>query len=1152
MKICTIIAKNYLAHARVLTRSFLEHHPDGEAFVLVIDEPDGHFDPAIEPFTLKRPGDIGIAEYDQMRSAYDVLELSTAVKPWLLRHLLRKHDDGSGIAYLDPDIRVLSRMTELEQTLTEHSAVLTPHVTQGMPRDGKKPSETDILLAGVYNLGFIGLSNTAPAHKLLDWWSERLITDCHVAPERGLFVDQRWVDFVPGIVAELDIFRDPTYNVAYWNLPERPLADQAGVVTTHGRPLRFFHFSGYSPDARDTLSKHQDRVVIDDDDVLRELCHAYADALEDAGFEEVRDLPYDHDRLPSGLRLNRLLRGLYRTGIEAGELTGSLFSPSGEADFLAWLNEPAPDEPRLSRFLHATWELRPDVQRAYPDPGGSDREEFLGWCAVHGRTQIGIPEALLATHPLEARPPAGDQLDSGPPAEDDVEELAFGVNVAGYLRSELGIGEVARQLIGALDAADIPAMPVGLHAPGSRQGHDYSAQDHRRPPFDVNVVCVNADGLPAFAREAGPAFFAGRHTIGVWWWETSVFPERYMDAFDHVDEVWVGSRFIADALAQVAPVPVVRVPVAVDFVDVAPLERGELDLPDGFMFLFSYDYNSVLARKNPLGLIESYKTAFGLDDGAILVLKSINGHIHRGAHREVREAAAGRDDIILMDGYLDADVKDRLMASCDCYVSLHRSEGFGLTMAEAMFHRRPVIATGYSGNLDFMTPDNAYLVDFELGPTGEGADPYPPDGTWAHPDLRHAARLMRAVRDEPQEAARRAERGAQTIRRDHSPSAVGAVLEQRLQRVRARTVKHADPASADAAQDDLGRLVGREGSPGAPSRFGKGGAAARRLALRAMKPYTAYQHQVNQGLLDSAARHDAALRERTERLERLDGQLARSVAGSMGEVRRLRAELRRARAETGRVQAAAGALERRLRPPERLVAEAHALPYMASDAFGLATVEHAGRVLAYDDPRPADDADAYREFEELFRGPEPFIAERQRRYLPIVGDRAPVLDVGCGRGEFLDVLGEAGIDASGVDFDAGMVRRCRDKGHAVEQGDALEALVARADGSLGTVFSAQVVEHLPHDVLRRLLAQARRVLRPGGLLIAETVNPHTASALKTFWVDPTHQHPLFPETMLSLCRIAGFRSAYVFHPNGTGDVEADRFATGEYAVVARR
>lgn len=868
MNICTIVAKNYLAHARVLAESFARHHPDGRCFVLVIDETDGYVDPAAEPFVLVRPGEIGLDAFDEMRGAYDVMELSTAVKPWLLRHMLRAHDDGSGVAYMDPDIQVVSRMVELEELLREHAIVLTPHVLHGMPRDGKKPSETDILMAGVFNLGFIGLSGREDAHLMLDWWSERLLTDCHVAPERGLFVDQRWVDFVPGLVSDLAIFRDPTYNVAYWNLPERPLERRDdGAIDVCGSPLRFYHFSGYSPARRTLLSTHQNRVELTADETLWALCDAYGDALVAAGFEQVRELPYEHDLLPSGMRLTRIMRSLYRAGVEAGECPESLFTPAGEADFLAWLDEPAPDAPKLSRFLHAVWSGREDLRRAYPDVEDGDVEGYLGWCVVYGREQIAIPDVLLPQR-LLAEPPRRAKEAAAPsaaPAASRVER-PFGVNVAGYLRSELGIGEVARQMISGLDAAGVPALPVGLLAPDSRQGHAYVAGDHDRNPFPVNIVCVNADGLPAFAREAGERFFEDRYTIGVWWWETSEFPERFLDAFELVDEVWVGSRFVAEALTAVSPVPVITVPIPLRFDTPPPLRPGEHDWPDAFTFLFSWDYCSVFARKNPLAAIEAYTSAFGEEDGAALVLKCINPGFDPVGHRRVREAIAGRHDIVLIDGYLDPGDKDRLMCSCDCYVSLHRSEGLGLTMAEAMFHGKPVIATGYSGNVDFMTAENSYPVGFELVPIGEGAAPYPADGVWAEPDVAEAGRLMRRVFEQPVDAAARGERAAHDIRAHFSARAAGSVMRARLERVAAR-LEARDGAAARKLEAPIARaqrLLRRGARPDRPSRFGKPGGALRRLVLRMIRPYTAYQEQVNRAVDEALSALSARVQESVE------------------------------------------------------------------------------------------------------------------------------------------------------------------------------------------------------------------------------------------------------------------------------------------------
>jgi len=249
-----------------------------------------------------------------------------------------------------------------------------------------------------------------------------------------------------------------------------------------------------------------------------------------------------------------------------------------------------------------------------------------------------------------------------------------------------------------------------------------------------------------------------------------------------------------------------------------------------------------------------------------------------------------------------------------------------------------------------------------------------------------------------------------------------------------------------------------------------------------------------------------------------------------------------------------GGLVPRVEAADRLVAETRALPYVSGSPFEIFEEPLAGRVQGYDHRNGgAGHGGAYDAFEDIFRGPEHFIHDRQRRYLHLLGDREPVLDIGCGRGEFLDLLRERGLEYAGIDPDPDMVGRCRAKGHEnVEVADANSYLEKCADDSIGAIFCAQVIEHMPYEELLRFYGLGLRKLEPGGLFILETVNPHSVPALKTFWVDPTHQHPLFPEVALALCEISGFESAYVFHPNGKGQVEVDRYETGEYAVVAKR
>ncbi len=842
MNVCTVIAKNYVAQARVLARSFRRHHPDGRFTVLVLDDFDGFIDPAQEPFEVMRTEDLELPQLLQMASSYDILELSTAVKPWLLRRLLRDRDH---VVYLDPDIRIYASCEPIAELAREHGMVLTPHNVAAMPRDGLKPSEQDILVAGVYNLGFIALAEHPDTHEFLDWWSERLLYDCIVDPDRGYFVDQRWIDLVPGMVPSVHFLRDPGYNVAYWNLATRDVQRTGPEdYTVNGSPLRFFHFSGYDPERPDTLSKHQNRIDLAALPVVRELCDGYGAELLAEGYEEARGWPYTYTHTASGLEIDRAVRRTFVDGMSSGALAGSLFTPEGEAEFRAYASGPAGEDhlERLSRYLWSVWAVRRDLSSSFNLNDDRGVDILQAWARDHGRDALGPRVALL--RPIE-QPGAADTATPLARAQDG-RARRFGVNVAGFLRSELGVGEVARQAIGALDAVDVPVMPSSLVAHLSRQGHDFGASSGLAAPFAVNLLCMNADTTPGFAHEAGEAFFAGRHTIGWWWWEVSAFPEMWRGSFDYVDELWAGSEFVAQTLRAAGDVPVVHVRMPVTVPEGVTAARERLGLPDGFVFLFVYDYNSVLERKNPVGLIEAFRRAFPPGAGPSLVLKSINAQNHPGAHERVVQAAGGHPDVHLIDGYVSAADRYRMIASCDCYVSLHRSEGFGITMAEAMLFGRPVIATGYSGNVDFMTPENSYLVDHELVPIGPGADPYPAEGEWADPDLDHAAELMRRVVEQPEEAARRAEAGRRFVAEHHSPKAAGLVMRDRLH-VLSKTAAPGD-LDGSRARQEAGELAQR-----GPAEWTHPRLSPRRLlraaVLRLARPLQTYQREVDAGLL---------------------------------------------------------------------------------------------------------------------------------------------------------------------------------------------------------------------------------------------------------------------------------------------------------------
>ena len=464
-------------------------------------------------------------------------------------------------------------------------------------------------------------------------------------------------------------------------------------------------------------------------------------------------------------------------------------------------------------------------------------------------------------------------------------------------------------------------------------------------------------------------------------------------------------------------------------------------------------------------------------------------------------------------------------------------------MAEAMYLGKPVIATGYRGNLDFMTGENSYLVDYKLVPSRPGCGALPAEAV-GRADVEHAAALLRDAFENPEAARQRGVRAASDIRETHSPRVSGKQMAARLHHIHERAVS--DGRRAFIAGSGPIRAVSDHVARGPTPRHpaSRARALANRAVLRAMQPFTAFQSQVNRELITEVARLDQA-RIQAEATGLREARLARPAIERDNELGYRLAQMEALRTPiVERLDGLSAGIQ-------RLEAETHAIPYMQDAPFSVREDPVAGTVLGYTVTRPNSAQAEYRSFEDVFRGSEEMIRNRQRRYLPVIGDRGPVLDFGCGRGELLDLLREAGTEYIGVDSDASMVARCHEKGHdKVVQADGLEFLLRQPPHSLGTVFSAQVIEHMTEGQFRRLLELAHSRLASGGRLILETVNPHSLPALKAFWVDLTHQQPIFPEVALEFCREAGYPSAYVFHPNGTGDVERDRFEQGEYAVVA--
>jgi glycosyltransferase involved in cell wall biosynthesis len=375
-----------------------------------------------------------------------------------------------------------------------------------------------------------------------------------------------------------------------------------------------------------------------------------------------------------------------------------------------------------------------------------------------------------------------------------VKTAPIGVNVAGYLDTESGMGEAARASIRSLDAA---ALPFALNNVASRlrkNDRTYAAGFGDANPHPFNLVHLNADNMGWFADGRGKSYFADRYTIGYWFWELSTFREEWVPFFGYVDEVWAASEFMRASFAAWSPVPVVRMPLPVVLPLIPPLGRSHFGLRDGVTaFLYIFDVSSQMERKNPSGAIRAFRQSGLTADDAVLVLKFTNAEYDRAAVARLHEEAADLP-VVFLDGYMDRAEVFALMATCDCYVSPHRSEGFGLTMLESMRLGKAVIGTAYSGNMDFMSDDNSFPLPYRLTTLTRDYGPYMRGAEWAEPDLDEAARLMRLIHDQPDEARSRGHRAQEQIIRQRDPAATGAILRHRLEQIRSGDTSPASPA----------------------------------------------------------------------------------------------------------------------------------------------------------------------------------------------------------------------------------------------------------------------------------------------------------------------------------------------------------------------
>ena len=720
MRVMSVAVPGTLAQARALARGLRTHHPDWSYEVVLIG-----------------PANVAAGEHDELRvvSVHDVLnvdvpELLARHDPARLVSLLvprvleeRSAESPEPILHLPASTWILDSLTPLARGIDQRGVLLVPRLLGDVPGDGLEPSHTQLAMAGRIAAEVIGVDCAPPSRSFLRWWIQRADAvfggfEGRPRPHDG--EDWQWLlrmlELAPTRFS-VTMLEDPGCNVSVWNLHERTLDETpAGIVVDGEWPLRFMDMPGFEPDHPYRLNPTSSRLRLSRLPILGALARRYAGEVMDAGWRDVRSRVGIGGRLANGIVFDETMSSLHETGT-VGHDFGDLSSAQGTEAFMSWLREAVPPwaSEGISRYaLQRVITERADVTAAFPDMYGLDSTRFAKWWRTSGREEMNVPEELLApTAEFAAGTATADAASAlsatagavgalTTPAAATLERpaprnlgpapttAAVGVRVTGYLSHILGLGSAARGYASALAAAGVPLTTVSVPL-DHLQAPVEVADEYGRHSYDhvvhegghgFELVCVNADELPPLIERVGQDFFSGAR-IGVWGWEVNTIPERWNKAFSLIDEIWVYSQFMARNIGAAAPVPVIALPPPVQ---TAPRNRSSLRLgvPPGFLFLFVFDYLSTIQRKNPVGLVEAFKQAFSAGEGPQLLIKTINAPLRPYVEEEVLWAVDGRPDIHVIDRSLTGEEKDALMAACDCYVSLHRSEGFGLTLAEAM------------------------------------------------------------------------------------------------------------------------------------------------------------------------------------------------------------------------------------------------------------------------------------------------------------------------------------------------------------------------------------------------------------------------------------------------------------------------------------
>lgn len=774
MNLAAITTFNHLAQATVLVKSFLLHNPKATVHLLLVDA-QPHESP-IKDKRVKYYSLQNISSHEprimDMAFRYEALELCCALKPFFIDHIFRSGIQN--VIYLDCDMYVQSDFVFIRELLNHHNFVLTPHITNSEFRlKGRKPpTEREILISGTFNLGFLGVSKTNESLKLLRWWQERVFLDCEKSANDGLFYDQRWFDLVPGLFEGIHVLRHPGCNVAFWNLHERQLSKAKDKFVCGEQPLVFFHFSHFDPWQPQQICRFETEINLENFPFVRELVRKYRGELAGNGLATYFLKPYRLNYFDNGLSVPWIARKLYKKVRRAKPEFARPFDTKAKDSFFQWMTGDGTQI--IPPLLLEMREVRRDVKAALPVNKSIDDDiKVLEWGIESGVKEFGLEPIWLRLFGLARMAAIAKKRAAQAESKTRHGEISAphgkGVNLAGPAsssREEHKIFSMTKNLIAA------SSVPLALNSTDGHFARLDGSLSHldfvEENAFNINIVHVNPWNLEKFVRYWGQSYFKSRYNIGYWLWEMSQFPEKYLSWLQQFDEIWVPTRFLQESLVQ-AGGPVVRMPIYWTQPALSSKKSEEF-----YTFGAEVDFSEFWLRKNLTGLIWAFKSTFSKTENVQLKVLIKNTQMASEMINYLR--------YVVEDGRISFIHHPE---DYDCFVSLHHSEGFGVDIISAMQNGKSVISTSYGGPQDFLTKDNALLVDWEICKTKQEYGPYPKASLWANPNLDQAKELLRFAFEHQKVAHEIGRKGQESIKELFASDKLSKTLAKRLGNIHA-------------------------------------------------------------------------------------------------------------------------------------------------------------------------------------------------------------------------------------------------------------------------------------------------------------------------------------------------------------------------------